>query len=124
MNSDSLSLYHEGFARVKRGRQAVGKGKIGEQIDPSFFSLSSCHLSKRLVFCKFNVIVVVAHTNNARSIAKNGALTAGYLDIKLFFVKCAVLTSNYKIPEAEIMKQLKNPLKILINMKKMTLRTD
>ena len=39
MNSDSLSLYHEGFARVKRGRQAVGKGKIGEQIDLSFFSL-------------------------------------------------------------------------------------
>ena len=39
MNTDSLSLYHEGFARVKRGRQAVGKGKIGEKIDPSFFSL-------------------------------------------------------------------------------------
>lgn len=39
MNSDSLSLYHEGFARVKRGRQAVGKGKIEEQIDLSFFSL-------------------------------------------------------------------------------------
>lgn len=39
MNSDSLSLYHEGFARVKRGRQAVEKGKIGEQVDPSFFSL-------------------------------------------------------------------------------------
>ena len=39
-NSDSLSLYHEGFARVKRGRQAVGKGKIGEKMDPSFFSLS------------------------------------------------------------------------------------
>lgn len=77
MNTDSLSLYHEGFARVKRGRQAVGKGKIGEKNRPFVLQSSSCHLSKRWVFWKFNVIFVVGHTNNARSIAKNSALTAG-----------------------------------------------